>query len=96
MGERPGAEYRNLAPLARGRGSSAGVLARAKDSVKLMALQSTFHVTLYHDIWRVTLDGVFFGSYRSKANAIESIGERQRTLEAAGRRVKIVTPNGAG
>jgi len=59
-----------------------------------MAPQSTFHVTLYHDIWRVTLDGVFFGTYHSKSSAIESIGDRQRTLEAAGRRVKIVTPDG--
>lgn len=60
-----------------------------------MAPQSTFNVTLYHDIWRVTLDGVFFGSYTTKSNALESIGERQRTLLAAGRRVKIVTPDGA-
>ena len=60
-----------------------------------MAPQSTFHVTLYNDIWRVTLDGVFFGSYRTKSNAIESIGDRRRTLEAAGRRVKIITPDGA-
>ena len=60
-----------------------------------MAPQSTFHVRLYHDIWQVTIDGVFFGSYRSKSNAIESIGDRQRTLEAAGRRVKIIAPDGA-
>ncbi|MBI3439442.1 MAG: hypothetical protein HY054_12480 [Proteobacteria bacterium] len=59
-----------------------------------MAPQSIFNVTLHHDIWQVTLDGMFFGSYRSKSNAIESIGERQRTLEAVGRRVNIVTPGG--
>lgn len=60
-----------------------------------MAPQSVFNITLHHDIWQVTLDGMFFGSYRSKSNAIESISERQRILEAAGHRVKIVAPGGA-
>ena len=44
-----------LAALARGGGSSAGVSARAETGGALMAPRSTFHVTLYDDIWRVTL-----------------------------------------
>ncbi len=60
----------------------------------MIAPQSTFQIRLYHGIWQVTLDGAFFGSYRSKANAVDGIGDRQRALIAAGRTVKIVIPEG--
>ncbi len=55
-------------------------------------LQSTFELTQRHGIWRVTLDGQFFGDYRSKAGAVASIGESERALGATGRFVKIVMP----
>ena len=55
-------------------------------------LQSTFEVTQRHGIWRVTLDGMFFGDYRSKAGAVAGIGESEQALGAEGRFVKIVMP----
>jgi hypothetical protein len=60
--------------------------------MRAAALQSTFMLTLHHGIWHVTLDGLFFGDYRTKANAVAGIGESQRALSATGRFVKIVMP----
>ncbi len=57
--------------------------------------QSTFQLVLNHGVWRVTLDGQFFGDFRSKAGAVASIGESERALGAAGRFVKIVMPEEA-
>jgi hypothetical protein len=59
----------------------------------MSAPPSTFELKVHHGIWRVTLDGLFFGDYRSKANAVEGIGESQRALAGAGRFVKIIMPD---
>jgi len=56
----------------------------------MIAPHSIFQIALYHGVWQVNLDGKFFGSYRSKSNALDSIGDHQRVLTAAGRVVKIV------
>lgn len=58
----------------------------------MSAPRSTFQIALRHGIWRVTLDGAFFGDYRSKAHALEGLGDAQRALTAAGRVVNIVAP----
>lgn len=51
-----------------------------------MALpQSTFVVTLRHRIWRVTFDGLFFGDYRSKRQALDGIEQAQRKLASVAR-----------
>jgi hypothetical protein len=57
-------------------------------------LRSTFEIAERHGIWRVTLDGVFFGDYRSQANALDGLGDAQRALAAAGRVVNVVAPEG--
>lgn len=51
---------------------------------------SIFRITLRHGIWRVTLDGRFFGDYRSKADAIESVEEARSALAAGGRMTSII------
>jgi hypothetical protein len=56
---------------------------------------STFCVALYRGIWRVTLDGKFYGDYRSKQNALDSLNEKSRALENAGVVVNVVAPTGA-
>lgn len=54
--------------------------------------QSTFEVALHHGIWHVTLDGLFFGTYPTKAGALLSIGDLHRALAATGRVVNILIP----
>jgi hypothetical protein len=44
----------------------------------MAAAQSTFILTRRHGIWRVTIDGAFFGDYRSEQHERESIAETQR------------------
>ena len=41
----------------------------------MIAPRSTFQIALRHGIWRVTLDGAFFGDYRSKTHAIEGLDD---------------------
>lgn len=53
-------------------------------------LSSLFELTLRHRIWRVTLDGAFFGDYRSKDEAMDGVADARRALDAAGRSVKVV------
>jgi hypothetical protein len=59
-------------------------------------LRSTFEIAERHGIWRVTLDGVFFGDYRSQANALDGLGDAQRALTSAGRVVSVVAPQSEG
>ncbi len=56
------------------------------------APSSIFHITVRHSIWRVTLDGVFYGDYRSLGQAADSADVAAAALRAQGRTVKIVTP----
>jgi hypothetical protein len=57
------------------------------------APRSTFQITLRHRIWRVTLDGQFFGDYRSKRDATESVEEAARALN---RPVRVVVASEDG
>ena len=53
-----------------------------------MAAQPTFVLHLRHNIWRVTLNGRFFGDYRTEDFAMEGIAEAQRTLSAPAKIVR--------
>ena len=54
--------------------------------------QSTLSLTVRHQIWRISLDGAFYGDYRSLARAMESAEEAATSLRAHGRVVTIVGP----
>lgn len=56
----------------------------------MSAPASTFHITLSRRIWRVTLDGAFYGDYRSRRHAVESTDAAAATLRGQGRVVTIV------
>lgn len=60
----------------------------------MTAPRSTFQIALRHGIWRVTLDGAFFGDYRSKAHAIAGLEDARRALIAAGRVLNVVSEAG--
>jgi hypothetical protein len=59
-------------------------------------LNSTFQLALRHGIWRVTLDGVFFGDYRSKAHALDGLADARRALAAGGRSIDVLMPAEGG
>jgi hypothetical protein len=61
----------------------------------MSAPRSTFQLTLRHSIWRVTLDGVFYGDYRTKRQALESAEAGAQALRDNGRHVQIQTPDDA-
>lgn len=54
------------------------------------ASQSTLRITLRHQIWRVSLDGLFCADYRSRASAEEGAEGAAMSLRARGRLVTIV------
>lgn len=57
---------------------------------------SIIQIVLRRRIWRVTLDGAFYGDYRSKRHATESADAAASTLRKAGRQVQLLTePKGA-
>ena len=62
---------------------------------RALAQSATFSVAQHHGIWRVTLDGVFFGDYRSKQNALEGLRDKSTALEKVGAAVKVLTPGDA-
>ena len=49
-----------------------------------------FGLSLRRAIWRVTMDGIFFGDYRNKQQALDGIADARLGLEASGRVIKIV------
>lgn len=53
---------------------------------------STFNITLSRRIWHVTLDGAFYGDYRSRRHAVESVDAAAAKMRGLGRVVKVVTP----
>ncbi|PZO55235.1 MAG: hypothetical protein DCF16_03440 [Alphaproteobacteria bacterium] len=53
---------------------------------------STLEITYRRSIWRLTLDGAFYGDYRSRRHATDSADAAARGLRAEGRVVTIVTP----
>jgi len=57
----------------------------------MQARPSTLEITYRRSIWRLTLDGVFYGDYRSRRHATDSADAAARGLRATGRAVTIVT-----
>lgn len=49
-----------------------------------------FHIDPYRGLWRVTVDGAFYGLYRSNALSQEAAEEGVEALLNAGRDAKIV------
>ncbi|HVK82411.1 MAG TPA: hypothetical protein VM915_17560 [Verrucomicrobiae bacterium] len=54
------------------------------------APHSTLRLTVRHHIWRVSLDGAFYGDYRSLAGAMEGAEDAATSLRAHGRVVTII------
>ena len=50
---------------------------------------STFTLRLRHGIWRVALNGAFFGDYRSENDARDGVTEAQRRLTAPAKVILI-------
>ncbi|MCR6643831.1 MAG: hypothetical protein NVV62_04555 [Terricaulis sp.] len=53
---------------------------------------SIFEIKLSRGIWRVTLDGAFYGDYRTRGHANDSAEAAAAALRKQGRTVKIVAP----
>lgn len=56
----------------------------------MTAPASTLLITLNRRIWRITLDGVFYGDYRSQRHAAESADAAATALRGKGHTVNIV------
>lgn len=56
------------------------------------ALPSTLCITLKHSIWRITIDGAFYGDYRTRRHATDSADAAAEALRTQGRVVNIVEP----
>ena len=55
---------------------------------------STFHIGERHGIWRVTLDGAFYGDYRTLDQATDGAVAGAAPLRAKGTKGTIVGPKG--
>jgi hypothetical protein len=53
---------------------------------------TTLQITLKRRIWRITLDGVFYGDYRTQGHADASATAAAAALRKQGRTVNIVPP----
>lgn len=53
---------------------------------------TTLQITLKRRIWRITLDGVFYGDYRTRRHANESADAAADALRKQGRTVTIIVP----
>jgi hypothetical protein len=53
-----------------------------------------FHVTLGSGVWHVRRDGVFFGDYLSRGNAIRAAYAAARSEEKRGFTAKVFEPPG--
>ncbi len=53
---------------------------------------SIFEIKLNRRIWRVTLDGAFYGDYRTRGHAGESAEAAALALRKQGRIVSVVAP----
>lgn len=51
-----------------------------------------FSIELRRRIWRVTLDGAFYGDYRSKRHAVESAEAAAQGFRAKGRAAHVQRP----
>jgi hypothetical protein len=56
--------------------------------------RSNLQITLRHGIWRIWLDGKFFGDYRSLSEAVDGAEAAQRAMAAQGTIVDIVVRAG--
>ena len=52
---------------------------------------STLLITLKRRVWRLTLDGAFYGDYRSQRHAAASANAAAIALRSDGHTVEIVT-----
>ena len=50
--------------------------------------QPAFTLRLRHRIWRVTLNGNFYGDYRSEADALEGVADAQRKLRTPAKLIR--------
>jgi hypothetical protein len=71
-----------------------GCVRASEGGFDMTAGKSVFLITQRRRIWRVTLNDVFFGDYRSKRNAVESVEEASRKLSAAGKISTILVAAG--
>jgi hypothetical protein len=51
---------------------------------------SILQINLRHGIWRIWLDGKFFGDYRSRSEAVEAAEAAKRAMATSGRIADIV------
>lgn len=58
----------------------------------MTAAPVNIRTTLSRRIWRVTLDDVFYGDYRSQRHAVESAEAAARALRAEGRVANVHAP----
>jgi hypothetical protein len=58
----------------------------------MSTLKSTFQLNLRRGIWRVTLDGAFYGDYRSKLQALEGAESGAQALRDSGRAAQVQVP----
>jgi hypothetical protein len=58
-------------------------------------LSQTFRVTLRTGVWNVSRDGVFFGDYMTRGNAIRAAYAGARIEEGRGRLAQVFEPPGA-
>lgn len=56
----------------------------------MSAPDSTLLIALNRRIWRITLDGAFYGDYRSERHAKESADAAAVALRGQGRKVHVV------
>jgi hypothetical protein len=53
-------------------------------------MRSILQITLRHGIWRIWLDGKFFGDYRSKSQALEAAEAAQGAMAGVGRIAEVI------
>jgi hypothetical protein len=53
---------------------------------------SVLQITLSRRIWRITLDGAFYGDYRTRRHATDSADAAAAELRSKGRLVTILAP----
>ena len=53
---------------------------------------STLCITLSHRIWRITIDGAFYGDYRTRRHATDSADAAVAALRAQGKVVNVIAP----
>jgi hypothetical protein len=59
----------------------------------MTASKSTFELVLRHGIWRVTLEGAFYGDYRSKLQAMEAAESGAQALRDRGHAADVRVPS---